>query len=126
MIYILDTNTISQIYRYRESFPSFWVKFDALVQDGNSMLVREVERELDRYGPTQRAVTELKQLKPGFFAMPAPEEQQVIREIFAIPHFRSMINTRNTLSGNPVADPFLVAKGCIVRAMHCGDGRTVH
>ena len=113
MIYVLDTSTISQVYRsyYRDRFPSFWGLFDALVQEGRARSVSEVEAELSRRYGLEAAIRDLKRLQPGFFALPTPEEQQFIGSIFAIPHFQQLINAKAIAEGTPVADPYLIAKG---------------
>ena len=112
MIYVLDTSTISQVYRsyYRDRFPSFWGLFDALVQEGRARSVSEVEAELSRRYGLEAAIRDLKRLQPGFFALPTPEEQQFIGRIFAIPHFQQLINAKAIAEGTPVADPYLIAK----------------
>ena len=110
--YSLDTNTISQIYRfyYKDRFPSFWIRFNALVSSGSASSVSEVEAELTRRSGLMPAVQELKQLHQGFFAQPSAEEQAFVGEVFSVPLFRNPISAKAIAKGTPVADPFIIAK----------------
>ena len=110
--YSIDTNTISQIYRfyYKDRFPSFWTRFNALVSSGRASSVGEVEAELTHRAGLVPAVQELKQLNPEFFALPSPQEQELIAQIFRTPHFRNLLGAKAIAKGNPVADPFIIAK----------------
>ena len=110
--YSLDTNTISQIYRfyYKDRFPSFWIRFNALVSEGRASSVSEVEAELTRRSGLIPAVQELKRLQQGFFAQPSAEEQAFVGEVFSVPLFRNLISAKAIAKGTPVADPFIIAK----------------
>lgn len=112
MDYVLDTNTISQIYRfyYRDRFPSFWDRFIDLVVTGRAISVSEAEDELSRRSGLDIAISDLKQMNPNFFSVPTPQEQQFISRIFAVPHFRGLISAKARAKGTPVADPFIIAK----------------
>ena len=112
MDYALDSNTLSQIYRfyYKDRFPSFWDRFHGLVSSGRAGSVSEVEAEMTRLLGLDAAVRELKRLAPEFFATPSHEEQQFVARIFGVPHFRSLIGAKAITKGTPVADPFLIAK----------------
>jgi hypothetical protein len=52
VIYIFDTSPLSSLFRnfYRRRFPSLWEKFDALVDNGQILSVREVLREINDGG----------------------------------------------------------------------------
>ena len=112
MIYVLDTNTISQLYRsfYPDHFPTLWGLFHALVREGRACSVSEVEEELKYRETIERAVPELKGLSPDFFAMPTEAERMFLAEVFNVPQFQNAISDRSRATGAPVADPFLVAK----------------
>ena len=112
MDYVLDTNTISHIYRsyYKDRFPSFWERFNDLARGGRAGSVSEVEEELNRGPGLSAAVRELKQLNANFFAVPSLEEQQFIGRIFAVPHFAGLISAKAMARGTPVADPFIIAR----------------
>ena len=112
MDYALDTNTLSQIYRfyYQDRFPSFRDQFNALVRAGRAVSVSEVEAEFSRRSGLNAAVTDLKRLNPNFFTLPSPEEQQFISRIFAVRQFSGLISAKAMTKGTPVADPFIIAK----------------
>ena len=121
MIYILDTNIISLIFRfyYRERFPAFWENFYVLVLEGRAGSVSEVEEELKRAFGLESAVEELKRVQQGFFALPTSEEQQLIARIFDVPHFRTLINAKAVEKGTPVADLFIIAKAGVSLNTSC-------
>ena len=110
--YSLDTNTLSQIYRfyYKDRFPSFWVAFNKLVSSGRASSVSEVEAELRGAIGLSAAAQELKRLNQGFFSLPSSSEQEFIAEIFGVPHFLNLISAKAIAKGTPVADPFVIAK----------------
>ena len=110
--YSMDTNTISQIYRfyYKDRFPSFWLNFNALVSSGRASSVSEVEAELRRRAGLLSAVQELKQLNQDFFSQPSAEEQAFVARIFSVPRFSDLISAKSMANGTPVADPFVIAK----------------
>lgn len=48
MIYVFDTNSFLELQSYYpETFPTFWERFEELVQDGRLTSVREVRKELE-------------------------------------------------------------------------------
>ena len=110
--YSLDSNTLSQIYRfyYQDRFPSFWSRFHALISAGRASSVSEVEAELTRRLGLVAAVQELKQLNQDFFSLPSTQEQGFITRIFGVPHFHNLLSAKAIAKGDPVADPFLIAK----------------
>lgn len=112
MDYALDTNSISQIYRfyYQDIFRGFWESFHDLVRSGRASSVEEVRAELMRRRELGAAVRNLVQVNPGFFPEPTVLEQQFMARIFAVPHFRELVNQQARLQGTPVADPYLIAK----------------
>ena len=117
--YCLDTNTISSIYRFyfRDSFPSFWENFSDLVGSGRASSVREVEIELSRSPGLVSAVHELRELNQESFSQPSSTEQEFVAEIFGVRRFRSLLGGGNAARGNPVADPFVIAKARASPAM---------
>ena len=112
MDYALDTNSISQIYRfyYRSIFPSFWERFYDLVRYGRASSVEEARAELMGRPELGAAVQDLEQLNPDFFSVPTASEQQFMQRIFAVPHFRDLVGRQARLKGTPTADPYLIAK----------------
>ena len=110
--YSMDTNTISQIYRfyYKDRFPSFWSRFNDLVSSGRASSVSEVESELRRRTGLLPVVQELKQLNQEFFSQPSTEEQAFVAQIFSVSRFRGLISARAIAKGTPIAGPFVIAK----------------
>ena len=54
-----------------------------------------------------------------FFQQPTTEDFGFMREIFKVKHFQALVTKQAMLSGNPVADPFVIAaakvrKACVV------------
>ncbi len=115
--YSLDTNTISQVYRfyYKSRFPSFWSRFNDLVSSGRAGSVSEVEAELKRNIGIPSVVEELKLLNQGFFSLPSSPEQDFVSQIFKVPHFQSLLSAKSITKGTPVADPFVIAKASSMR-----------
>lgn len=49
MVYVFDSNSFGVLKNfYPAAFPTFWEHFDALVDDGRVVSVREVRKELVR------------------------------------------------------------------------------
>ena len=112
MEYVLDTNTISQMYRfyYRDRFPSFWMMFNDLIHAGRASSVSEVADELSRRSGLDVAIQDLKRLNSNFFTLPTHEEQLFIAQIFTVPHFHGLISAKARAKGPPVVDPYIIAK----------------
>ena len=121
MIYVFDTSSLIVLFRnfYPENFPSLWKKFNQSARQGNYLSVKEVKRETDSYHQSD----DLKKWASSnkrFFQIPTLDETKFISKIFTdVPHFKGLVNSKNLLSGNPVADPFVIAKayrwkGCVV------------
>lgn len=119
MLYVFDTNcfVVASGY-YPARFPSFWEHFDASVAEGLVLSVREVRNELERI-LSASWLLDWVQERPFLFPAPSSDEAAFVAEIFAVPHFQSLVGERQRLKGSPVADPFLVASakirgGCVV------------
>lgn len=112
MDYALDTNSISQVYRfyYPGIFPSLWEKFYDLVRSGRASSVAEVAAELAARPELGPAVRDLQRVNTNFFSEPTASERQFIARIFAVPHFRDLISRQTRLKATLAADPYLIAK----------------
>lgn len=98
---------------FPDSFPSFWDKFEEMVQAGAVVSVREVRNELERQAIHDH-ILEWAKAHNEFFPVPSAEETEFVRDIFGnVAKFREMVRKKNILEGWPVADPFLVASGKI-------------
>jgi hypothetical protein len=111
LMYVFDTSSLIVLFSnfYLKRFPSLWEKFDALLADGRILLVRETYREIERYNASVRLVTWAKENRE-LFTQASREELQFVNDIFAVPHFQLLIGRKKILSGQPVADPFVIAR----------------
>ena len=116
MHYILDTSffVVSRSY-YPETFNTFWEKMNNAVSSNLISSVGEVKAELNRYGGEQKYLIEWLKQHNRIFTNPTEKEQNNIREIFGIEEFRSLVGNKEILKGNPVADPFVIAKAMSVQ-----------
>lgn len=112
MKYVFDNNTLSSIFKYYyyDNFPSFWDKFNPLVSAKEIISVKEVQRELKRIPPLWKKIKTWSDKYPSFFSKPTNDELSFITQIYSVPHFQQNISERSRLMGQPVADPFVIAK----------------
>jgi len=104
-MYIFDTNSFSALqHLYPEVFKKFWVEFNNLL-DKQVFSVEEVYKELENKGWGKHMEDWLKENKK-IFLKPTAEEAKIVREIFSIRHFQSLIKKN---SFKPQADPFIIA-----------------
>lgn len=108
MIYVIDTNSFRELERYySDVFPTFWKLFQAEVDQGNIVSVREVWRELESCPDTN--VIAWAKANTAIFKPPTAPEAEFVSKIFAVPHFGQLISAKAQTTGQPVADPFLIA-----------------
>ena len=129
MKYILDTGFFvgSRIY-YPTVFPGFWEKMKEASGNGTLSSVKEVQRELERYGGHQVHLLEWIKSHRDVFTEPSHEEQDNVREILAVPEFQRLISEKSKAKGSPVADPFVIARawgigGTVVTTEVAGGGK---
>lgn len=115
MIYVFDSNTLSQLFQnfYLSRFPSLWEKFDLSISDETIISVSEVYEEIHEHG--ERLSKWAKQNK-NVFQKPSSKELVLVSEIFKVPHFQSLVKRQSLLKGKPVADPFVIAKARDINA----------
>jgi len=118
VIYVFDSNALIDLFRhfYLERFPSLWERFDGSVEAGNLISVREVLHEIEGHGDR---LSQWAMDHRDFFQQPSPEELAFVANIFAVPHFQTLVRQQERLQGKPVADPFVIAKanahnGCVI------------
>ena len=111
-MYILDDNTISQIWRsyHQDIFPSFWERFDLLVREEGAVSIDAVRDELLDSRRVSGAVAHLERLNPSFFAEPTVHEQASVQAMSNDPRLSSAANRWLSKSRDD-ADPYLIAKG---------------
>ena len=119
MAYVFDTNSFSVLGNYYpEQFPTFWETFDHAVTIGKIISVREVYRELKSYARHPH-LSDWVEVQKGIFLLPNAAEMRFVSQIFSVPHFQTLVKGKNHLTGQPCADPFIIAKaqfinGCVV------------
>ena len=111
VIYALDTNTISHIWRsyYRDIFPGLWERFNELAHLAAAVSVRPVRAELVNDRRVAGAVGYLESLNPRFFAPPTANERALVPEMAVDPGLSSAAN-RWASKDDLDADPYLIAK----------------
>jgi hypothetical protein len=118
LIYVFDTNSLSNVlnHYYHDRFPSFWVNFDKMIKTRNVISVREAKFELE--GKFDRDIVELlKKHNADFFEDPTVEELAFFAEIYSIPHFQQNLDKKKLLQGGYFADPFIIAKARLRKAV---------
>lgn len=109
MCYIFDTNIFRVMgHYYPNRFPTFWENLDRIVEEGKIFSCKEVFREIERQNIKEFVLKWAKKNKHIFLA-PTTEEGEFIKEIFRVPHFRTLVGKLEQLNGHPVADPFVIA-----------------
>lgn len=117
-VYVFDTSSVRVLGNYYpQRFPSFWRQFNEAADSGLIVSTREVYTELEHQ--TSGWLWDWVRTRRSLFPVPTPEEQAFVREIFNVPHFRSLVGNAQRLTGKPVADPFVIAAartrgGCVV------------
>jgi hypothetical protein len=119
-LYIFDTGPLIDLFEhyYPTRFPTLWQSFDALVSDGQLVSVREVLKEIESHYKEDRLKQWAKESQ-HIFEQPTAREVELVNNIFAVKHFRQMVEKKKLLKGGFVADPFVVARawamgGCVV------------
>ncbi len=118
MIYVFDSSPLIVLFRhfYPKRFPSLWESFDTLVTEQKVISVREVSNELAGH---EDRLSDWAKNHRDFFSKPAYDELSFVTDIFKVTHFQTLIRKKERIQGNPVADPFVIAKakishGCVV------------
>jgi|GEM_PF-175161 hypothetical protein len=105
MRYIFDTNALIFVAKCDET----WDLYQRSAFDGVVAAVRESFLEISRYLGESRLLQWANRYKEHF-EYPTEAEQQVVRSIFQNRHFFHMVSMDKLMRGEPVADPFIVAK----------------
>lgn len=116
MTYGFDTSALSALFRnfYRGRFPSLWVNFDALVEEGRILSTREVAREIK--DSALENLREWAKAHETVFATPTATEGAFVARIYSVKHFQHNIEQRKLLMGGKNADPFVIAKAAVADA----------
>lgn len=113
MSYVFDNSPLSALFKnfYRNRFPTLWVRFDYLVQNGQMVSTREVLREIED-GSIESLRDWAAQNQP-LFTVPTAAEGAFVTRIYSIPHFQQNIEQQKILKGGRNADPFIIAKAAV-------------
>lgn len=113
-MYVFDTNSFRVLTNYYQTvFPSFWERFEEVVSAGEVVSVREAYRELEGQVKDSWLWDWIQEHKEELFTAPASEETLFVGRIFKVPHFRALVGERQRLTGQAVADPFLIARAAV-------------
>jgi hypothetical protein len=118
LIYVFDTNSLSNVLNnyYRDSFPSFWEKFDEMIHNRNAISVREARFELKgKFDDSE--IELLKRSNADFFEDPTVEELAFFAQIYSVAHFQQNLDKKKLLQGGYFADPFIIAKAKLKKAV---------
>jgi len=109
MPYVFDTSAFIIIgHYYPDQFPTFWNRFNAAVDAGEIVSVRETLNELSTKASRPWLADWVKN-NSNIFQVPHAEEMRFVKEIFLIPHFQMLVSGKALLTGRPAADPFIIA-----------------
>ena len=114
MAYVLDTGFFAVIREYYpDVFPSFWRNMDAVAANGEISSVEQVLDELGLYKGQRGYLDQWVGAHREMCTDASRREAEAAVEILAIPQFRSLITQKEAQRGNPVADPFVIAKAMV-------------
>jgi len=111
--YVFDSGSLIDLKNYpNDVFTSLWDNFSQMIADGEIISSSEVLRELQDYDDDigKWAKTEKK-----IFVKPSIDEQLEVKEILA--KYPNLVKESYILSGQPYADPFVIAQAKIYGAV---------
>lgn len=101
---------------YPDRFLSFWERFDEMAHNRNVISVREAGFELKEKFDNS-AIALLLRHNDNFFEDPTVEELAFVAKIYSIPHFQKNLDKKKLLQGGYFADPFIIAKARLKKAV---------
>jgi len=114
-LYVFDTSSFRVLRHYfPERFPTFWRRFQTLVDQGIITSVREVDTEL-KAQVYEDWLLEWVKSNRNIFKTPSANVTEFVPKIFEIEHFQQLIPERDRLKGKPVADPWVIAHAQVHR-----------
>ncbi len=110
---MVDTNSFRVFGNYYpDIFPTFWTNLDALVADGRLVSVSEVRKEIEFQDASEHVIDWVER-NAQIFRTPTADEMTAVAQILGVDHFQQLIGKTARLRGNPVADPFLIARAMV-------------
>lgn len=105
MSYLIDSSSLINFkYYYEEIFSSFWQSLEELIETNELFSVREVLNEISKQDDK---VVDWSKKHKQIFLIPDEEELKLVSDILS--KHKELIKKKNILSGEPDADPFLIA-----------------
>jgi len=112
-MYIVDNSSFMVLGTYYpESFPTIWKKINDLVESGDFLSVKEVQKEIEA-GCKFLHIEKWVKNNKAIFKKPTSQELTFVTEMFKEEKNRELIKHKNILNGSPVADPFIIASAKI-------------
>lgn len=114
MIYVFDTNVITQILRSFSSvsFCNFWLRLTEAIAEERITSTREVLRELCGFHSIELRQWTIMQDK--LFSPPTTAEAAFVTRIFEFPQFQNNLESKKLIYGGNNADAFLVARAKVL------------
>ncbi len=107
--YVIDTNIFIRLREYPDDvFATLWSSIEEMIVEGRISSVSEVYKELTK---SDGKMTEWAKGHKEIFEKPTLEEQKVVMAI--LQEFPLLIKEKNRLTGDPEADPFVIAKAIV-------------
>ena len=85
-----------------------------MVAEQKIVSVREVLNELKAH---EDSLCDWAKSHRDLFPQPTFQELEFVAKIFNITHFQTLIRKKERLKGNPVADPFVIAKPKVLQVV---------
>jgi hypothetical protein len=113
--YVFDTSVIVHLFQnyYRNRFKTLWSLYDAGVDSGMIVSVREALSELIDEGQSDDTATWAKSHRRVFLD-PVDEEGEVLNRIPLHPEGRNLVSKKSIKTGRPVADPYVISKAVVL------------
>ena len=112
-MYVFDTSSFRELFHfYPQRFPTLWQDFQALLENGDIISVKEVLREMS-VGGSEHPDTKWANHHKHIFKEPSVDEARFLTEIFKVTHFQQSLDKKKILKGGPFADPFVIASAKI-------------
>ena len=112
MIYVVDTCVFKHMLNhiYFDAFSDMWNQLDYMFANDVVSSVKEVYNELVLQFSKNTDQLAWINKNRAYFHPPTLTETHIVKLIFQNQHYQQSIPQRSLLNGNPVADPFLVAR----------------
>lgn len=117
--YIMSTSFFITIRNYYpRTFTSFWERMDKAVVENQISSVSEVREDLENFESDEAHFVEWAKRQRSIFSRPEPDEQDNLKKLLSVENgkFQTLVEKKNILKGDPVPDPFVIAKAMTINA----------